>query len=195
MAKVTAPLFSFGASGQLAKALVYFPYKGLSVVRSHVVPANPNTAAQQTQRSFMTNAVDEWHAAGYTDPDHGAFNRWASTLGKGLSGFNAFCRAYIDERVAGGTWRRIAAAVVSLITGTTFRVQVTKASGGDVPSIFYGVSPTFMPNAAVMVDQTGNVWRVDLAALTPGTVYYWYLTVGTPGSDLGRTGVYLTRTA
>ena len=194
MAKVTAPLFSFGASGQLAKALVYFPFKGLDVVRSHVVPANPNSAAQQVQRGYLGDAVDEWHAAGYTDADHGAFNRWASTLGKGLSGFNAFCRDHLDESVAGGTWRRMANALVSALGATGFVVNITKVSGGDAPSIHYGVTPTFMPNTAVLVDQTGNDWEVTLAGLTSQTQYYWYIDVGTPGSDHGRTGVYLTRT-
>ena len=195
MAKVTAPLLSFGASGQLNKTLVFFPYKGLDVVRSHVVPANPNTAAQQTQRSYMTDANDEWHGAGYTDADHGAFNRWASTLGKGLSGFNAFCRAYINELVAGGVWTRMANAVTSAVGANGFTVNITKVSGGLTPSIFYGVSPTFMPNTAVLVDQTGNDWEVTLAGLTPGTQYYWYIQVGVAGATLGRTGVYLTRTA
>src|SRR3989304_5419175 len=44
MAKLKAPLLSFGASGKLADTLVYFPWKGLAVVRSYVIPANPNTA-------------------------------------------------------------------------------------------------------------------------------------------------------
>jgi len=41
MAKVNAPLFSFNASGKLANSLVYFAWKGLDVVRSYIVPANP----------------------------------------------------------------------------------------------------------------------------------------------------------
>jgi len=194
MATVKTPLMSFGASGQLAKSIVFFPYKGLNVVRSHVVPANPNSAAQQTQRGYMGDAVDEWHAAGYTEADHGAFNRWATTLGAGLSGFNAFCRDFINEAVAGGTWTRMADAVVSAITGTGFQVNITKVSGGTTPSIHYGVSPTFMPNTASLVDQTGNDWEVTLSGLTAHTRYYWYIDVGTPGASHGRTGVYLTPT-
>src|SRR3972149_2455449 len=38
MAKLKAPLLSFGASGKLADTLVYFPWKGLAVVRSYVIP-------------------------------------------------------------------------------------------------------------------------------------------------------------
>src|SRR3989304_1243517 len=57
MAKLKAPLLSFGASGKLADTLVYFPWKGLAVVRSYVIPANPNSAGQQTQRGIPTGAV------------------------------------------------------------------------------------------------------------------------------------------
>ncbi|KKM06256.1 hypothetical protein LCGC14_1745880, partial [marine sediment metagenome] len=53
MAKLKGPLFSLGASGQIAKALVYFPWKGLNLVREHVVPSNPNTTGQVTQRGYM----------------------------------------------------------------------------------------------------------------------------------------------
>lgn len=194
MAKVDAPLFSFTASGKLANSLVYFPFKGIRAVRSYVVPANPNSAGQQTQRAYMTDANDEWHAAGYTDADRSAWNRWATTLGKGLSGFNAFCRAFLNESVAGGTWQRMADALVSGIGANGFTVNITKASGGDVPTIHYGVSPTFMPNTAVLVDQTGNDWEVTLAGLTAGTLYYWYIDIGAAGVDYGRTGVYATRT-
>jgi len=50
MAKVKGPLFSLDARGQIAKTLVYMGWKGIADVRKYVIPANPNTAAQQTQR-------------------------------------------------------------------------------------------------------------------------------------------------
>jgi len=49
MAKLKAPLMSLGASGALGKALVFFGWKGLDVVREYVIPANPKTTAQNTQ--------------------------------------------------------------------------------------------------------------------------------------------------
>ncbi|GAI68425.1 unnamed protein product [marine sediment metagenome] len=63
MAKLKAPLLSFGASGAIAKAVVYFPWKGLNVAREYVIPANPRTALQTTQRGYLTAAVDGVHAA------------------------------------------------------------------------------------------------------------------------------------
>ena len=194
MAKVNAPLFSFNASGKLANALVYFPFKGLDVVRSYVIPANPNSSAQQTQRALMTAAVAEWHNAGYTDEDRSAWNRLAGTLGPGLSGFNAMVRAMINEAIAGGTWEREADVRISGVGAAGFTVDMTKVSAGNVPTIRYGVSPTFMPNTAVLVDQTGNEWQVTLAALTSGTLYYFTIDVGAAGVDFGRVGIYTQRT-
>src|SRR3990172_6877572 len=79
MAKLKAPLLSFGASGKLADTLVYFPWKGLAVVRSYVIPANPNSAGQQTQRGILTESVASWHALGLDDDDVTAWNRYAAS--------------------------------------------------------------------------------------------------------------------
>lgn len=50
MAKVTGPLFSMSASGKLGDAMVFFPWKGLNVVRQWVIPANKMSAPQGNQR-------------------------------------------------------------------------------------------------------------------------------------------------
>lgn len=73
MSKVTAPLLSFGASGQIAKSLVYATWKGRAYSRRYIVPANPNTTDQQETRDtfkFLNNvwkympaeAIDAWLA-------------------------------------------------------------------------------------------------------------------------------------
>lgn len=53
MAKVTGPLMSFSASGKLAESIVYFGWKGLSVVRQWLKPANPQSSDQGDRRIFM----------------------------------------------------------------------------------------------------------------------------------------------
>src|SRR3989304_2506982 len=89
MAKLKAPLLSFGASGKLADTLVYFPWKGLAVVRSYVIPANPNSAGQQTQRGILTESVASWHALGLDDDDVTAWNRYAASRPPSPSAFPA----------------------------------------------------------------------------------------------------------
>lgn len=66
MAKTTAPLLSFGASGQIAKTQVYSKWKGRSYARRYTVPANPNSAEQILTRStfaFLQNVYK------YAPPD------------------------------------------------------------------------------------------------------------------------------
>ena len=53
MAKVTAPLGSFSASGKIGKALVYFPHLGRNLVRGLVTPANPQTVTQGDSRLLL----------------------------------------------------------------------------------------------------------------------------------------------
>lgn len=75
MTKTTAPLLSFGASGQIAKTQVYSTWKGRSYARRYVIPANPNSVAQQETRNtfaWLNNvwkympaaALDAWLAYG-----------------------------------------------------------------------------------------------------------------------------------
>lgn len=53
MAKVTAPLGSFSASGKIGKSLVFFSHLGRNVVRGLVTPANPQTAGQGAVRLLL----------------------------------------------------------------------------------------------------------------------------------------------
>lgn len=53
MAKVTGPLFSMTASGQLGKAIVYASWKGIEYVREYLIPANPKTANQGDVRLVL----------------------------------------------------------------------------------------------------------------------------------------------
>lgn len=53
MAKVTAPLGSFSASGKIGKSLVFFSHLGRNVVRGLVTPANPQTETQGDSRLLL----------------------------------------------------------------------------------------------------------------------------------------------
>lgn len=62
MAKVTGPLHSDGASGKLANAVVYFPWKGINVVRKYKIPANPMTENQGDIRQILGGLGRAGHA-------------------------------------------------------------------------------------------------------------------------------------
>lgn len=83
MAKVSGPLFSLEARGKIADAVVFFPWKGLHVVRQWLKPANPQTATQGNMRLIL-----------------GALGR-ATSVVQTAHDFASEVRAYMD---AGLTW-------------------------------------------------------------------------------------------
>jgi len=54
MAKPTAPLLSFGASGQIGKTIVYGSWRGRQYARRHVTPSNPQSAEQTLTRNAFS---------------------------------------------------------------------------------------------------------------------------------------------
>ncbi|GAI23270.1 unnamed protein product, partial [marine sediment metagenome] len=117
MAKVKAPLFGFGASGAIGKALVYFGWKGIDVVREYVVPVNPKSTKQVAQRNLLTAAVLEFHAAAYDDDDMTAWKLFASTFATPRTGFNAMTRAHLMQALGAGTWVRMHDVEVTPLAG------------------------------------------------------------------------------
>lgn len=83
MAKVTAPLLSAGASGKIFDALVFFPWKGKSLVREWKIPANPKTGKQGDVRLIL-----------------GGLGRAVKPVSP-LSPFAAYCR---EVTPSGQTW-------------------------------------------------------------------------------------------
>lgn len=64
MAKVTGPILSLRASGQIAKSQVYASWKGIAYARQHVIPANPNSTNQQAVRGVFGSMQDLWKRMG-----------------------------------------------------------------------------------------------------------------------------------
>src|SRR5438105_2731204 len=93
MAKTTAPLLSFGASGQIAQTQVYSKWKGRSYVRRYTVPANPNTADQQ-----LTRSVFSWLQAVYKFADPLLTAPWdAYAKGLVMTARNAFTKLNLSQ--------------------------------------------------------------------------------------------------
>jgi hypothetical protein len=164
MAKVRGPLFSFEAAGKLADSIVYFDWKGISAVRSWTKPANPRTAAQQTQRGYLADAVDIWHAGLYTTADVAAWDQLAAIQTTPRSGFNEMVRRYIDCKVAGNVWNTLYDG--SMSEGTLYIAAATSA-GGCVA--YYGEKPTVLTNTVEMTyNETTKYWSgVPSTALWP----------------------------
>jgi len=187
MAKVTAPLFGFSASGKLANSLVYMKWKGINDVRQYVIPANPKTEDQNTQRGYMTSALTAWHAAGFIEADLTAWDRYAGTLSKIMSGFNAFVKKNIEALVASKVFQVLVNADFSSVTTTAGTVVFDIAAEGTT-YLHVGTSKTAFPDSYLGVFSTDHV-TFTLAGNTASTKYYCYAQ-NTEGTDIGRTGIY-----
>ncbi len=64
MAKLTAPILSFGGSGAIAKTLVFASWRGVKYARQYVVPSNPDTALQQGVRGIFRTMQEMWKLNG-----------------------------------------------------------------------------------------------------------------------------------
>lgn len=86
MAKLTGPLLSFGADGQIGKAMVTANWRGIAYARQYVVPANPRTTAQQNNRTRFALFREMWKLA--PQEVRNTFDTFA--LGRKFLGFNSF---------------------------------------------------------------------------------------------------------
>jgi len=60
MAKLTGPLLSFGAKGQIGKTLVTADWKGIKYARQYTIPANPQTTEQMKTRNTFSMLNGLW---------------------------------------------------------------------------------------------------------------------------------------
>jgi len=86
MAKTTAPLLGFGASGQIGKSNVHASWKGIKYTRQYVIPSNPNSAEQQLTRNIFSWLTSTWKIA----PSLAQAPFTAYAKGKPLTDRNAF---------------------------------------------------------------------------------------------------------
>lgn len=196
MAKLKGPLFSLSASQALAKTLVYFTWKGLNVVRQYVVPANPQTAPQVTQRGYLTAAVALIHTAQAraTNPLNGedvsAYALLGGTLPTPRTWFNQAVKEMVDAAVAGVTpavfYDGHATPGVDQLTIDLYEHYVGQTNG----SWYWGTSKTALIN-----HQAANIAgaHIDgvIAALVTGVKYFvqYRPDVGDP-SEGCNSGIY-----
>lgn len=86
MAKLIGPLMSFGARGQIGKAMVTSKWKGIDYARQYVIPANPRTTAQQANRTRFALLREMWKLS----PPDVRLPWTIFALGRNFLNFNAF---------------------------------------------------------------------------------------------------------
>lgn len=195
MAKLKAPLLSLGAAGAIGKSIVYFPWKGIDAVREYIVPANPRSTAQVAQRTHLTNAIAYWHANQYTDPDRIAWNRYAGTLAKIMSGFNSMMKECIARLIAGHGWNVISQIEVNTPTVVGFDVDVENSVVGLPLRARIGTSRTHFPTAVDLVDDGDGTYSLTWAGGATGVDYYVYLEHFIAATWWRTSGIYHVKTA
>lgn len=189
MAKVKGPLFSIDASGKIADTLVFMKWKGIKDVRQWLKPANPRTEKQQAQRGRLTDAVNEWHVAGFTDIDTSAWDLYATTLGTPMSGFNAFVREYIYAKLAGKTWTSLYNCEIGTPSGGSITITI-KCNEDKTAKLYYGTSKSVLLSEATgTYDDGTKTWTFTISGLSAGVKYYFYIK-NTADGEAARTGIY-----
>lgn len=172
MAKVIGPLFSFGASGKLAKTLIYSVWKGIKTVKQYVVPSNPKTDAQQTQRGFWKTVVDLWHSTNWNAADLTAWNLLASISGKIQSGFNQFVSLCVDVLVAGLTLKTVSNFTETTPGSTTYVLTFDSSlTNAKECTLKYGANKSVLTEEKDGTADGTNV-AFSLTGLTASTKYY-----------------------
>jgi len=189
MAKLVAPLFSLGARGKLGDALVFFPWKGLHAVRTYVVPANPNSAGQQTQRGYLTAAVTDWHGIGLDADDVTAWDRHAATRPSSMSGFNSFVKDHVDLQVGGDTPNMGFDGQLTDDLDDTFSASIEEGGSATAVNMVWGTSPTALINSEAG-SETANVWDFTPTDNVAGQTIYARFEISDAGGIIGYTGIY-----
>jgi len=169
---------SLGASGALAKSIVYFPWKGLNAVREYVVPANPRTVKQTTQRGFLSDVVEAIHAAqaDATNPlnseDVVAYSLYGSCEPTPRTWFNQACKNWLDQKVATKLPCLCSAgaldnATAGQLDATLYLWEATCAAG----KFYYGTSKTALINSVAAV-VTAQEATATIPNLTKGVKYF-----------------------
>jgi len=186
MATVKGPLFSLGASGTIAGAVVFSTWKGRPYVRVHAVPANPKSQSQVSMRAVLKFLSQAWDAL--TDAVKAAWETLAAATN--ISPFNAYI-AWNQTRwglntppakqpPAGGTGVEAAIDTESATAGirsVTFAWRVTAANDNWGVNIYRDdeTMPTQNRNlliAAVPCADAQDFSYLDVG-LTPGTEYFY----------------------
>jgi hypothetical protein len=177
------------ARGALGKALVFLGWKGKKTVRSYVVPSNPNTTAQSTQRGHLTDSVAAWHAHAYNDLDFAAFNVLASIQSMIMSGFNAFCKVFMAQTKLANTITYPAGMTIVSNTGGSISISIA-ASGTVAGKLRWGLSPSVMGTSVSLTKSlTTDPYTGTITGLTAKDYIYFQLYTETAANFI-MSGIY-----
>lgn len=117
------PLLGVSASGTIGDSVTFGRWRGVNYARQRVVPANPRTTAQQSQRALVRFVVGAWQRLPVLSQD--AFI--AAARNTHMTGYNLFAKRNLIS-LAGAT--NASAVVVSPGMGGSIPLANISATGG-----------------------------------------------------------------
>ena len=168
---------SLGAAGALGKALVFFGWKGLDVVREYVVPANPKTSGQTTQRGYLSDAVTRvhWAQARATNPldeaDISAYALKGSTQATPRTWFNEAIKMMVDCQVASKKYPLYYDGAASPGVASLGMQMYAHLDAPTAGKFYYGTSKTALIRS-IAATIAGSSISKTIPALTAGVKYY-----------------------
>lgn len=159
MAKIRSGIL--GNTRGKVSGVVASQWKDVNYIREFVKPANPNTVAQQAQRSKMSLAVN------YIRPIIGTIlNVYMDKFFKSMSAYNGFIRDNIAKFVAPINMLTITITTGKLFTPVQAGAEVTDATGAIVIDFSTSLGSNGLGSDGVFAavyDVTLNRWRTASA--------------------------------
>ncbi len=185
MARLTAPLLSLDARGQIGEAIVFSGWKGIKYARQYVIPANPQTTAQQEVRGVFSTLSEIWKRL----PVTGRAPFIYAARGNPLTPRNVHVResvaALIDQAtldeyvmsVSGGQAVPLTAMTPADAGGQVIELTCT------IPSIPIGYTLQAVVGAAMLDgDPSPVIERTTIVAIDAAAPYVVSLDVGVAGN-------------
>jgi hypothetical protein len=188
-------LFSFDARGSIADALTYSNWKGVATVRQRVVPANPDTTAQKTQRAIITAANNWWKIYITSTLVKNGWDKLAQIAFRSVSGWNMFVRNFVPlfddgaDLAYNGSMTLTSAAVLKFNMLEVKDGSSTAEAGNFL--IKYGLNPRQLDQqASVALAASSLTLDAHLIASSGDTVYGQVTKqIGGVGDVLYRSGI------
>lgn len=181
MAIVRTPLLSFSASGKIAKSIVFSRWKGLNTARQYVVPANPNTAAQQVQRGLFATLAAVWTGI-LSAADKAKWAVYSTVLAEPKTAYNLAMQAGLEASKL-ATINQVYAAAFTVtdnagdIDASVNLYDISDGAANQTASavvLHYGQNPDQLYSDAVMTANGAAEYAGAAIVTTPGT---WYAQV------------------
>ena len=195
MAKLTGPLFSLGASGTIAKTITFGKWKGIPTARQRVVPSNPDTTDQQTQRGFFATCVSFWRGFLTGVDGKSSWNTDATASGKAQSGFNAFTSAAAKLQAVDNDASMVIGLTSSAVDTVTFdTLNIDAGDTGDEAGDFtlnVGSTTTQMLDSYTVAIVAGElIFDIDADYDAADVVYCQVIKTSGALTAAKRSGIY-----